>query len=193
MRVVCHTSCRCGRRSALEDAANEDGHDDLHDSDDDLLESSDEDEDEDLIQSPQRMPEPRVVKSAQPKDPSTLGSSTKTSAFDAPSNNPVGSDGAAGGSSGSGSRTRTTGARPSVALQMQDMEGRPSADDGPPMGAENSDDARGHRGSLESTDDSGNTEKSIREYMVSERNVSLPQHCCLFSLHYARPRRRHAE
>lgn len=148
---------RCGRRSALEDATNEDGNDELHDSDEDLLESSEEEDedDDDLIQSPQRMPEPGVVKSVRSKDPST-------------SNNPDGSN-------GSGPRTRTTGARPSVALQMQEMEGRPSVDDEPPVGAESSDDAaRGQSGSLESKDESGDTEKTIRDYMVSESGVFLP-------------------
>lgn len=143
------------RRSALEDAANEEGHDELHDSDDDLLESSEEeDEDDDLIQSPQRMPEPGVVKTAKLKHASM-------------SSNPDGSN-------GRGSRTRTTGARPSVALQMQEMEGRPSADDDAPIGAASSDDAKGQSGSLENEDNSGNTEKTIREYMVSDTDVSLP-------------------
>lgn len=180
VRVFVTRVRRRGRRSALEDAAKEDGHDELHDSDDDLLESSEEEEEDDddnSIQSPQRMPGPGVVKSVQPKDPSTFGSSTSTntSACDVSSNNPVSSDGAAGGSNGSGSRT--AGARPSVAFQMQEMEGRPSVDDDPPIGAESGDGAREQSGSLESKADSANTEKSIREYMVSVGEVSPPRPC----------------
>lgn len=197
--------CRCDCRSALEDAANEDGHDELHDSDDDLLESSEEEEedDDDLNHSPQRMQEPQVVKNAQPKDP-TFGLSTKTSAPGVPSNNPVGGDGAANGSNRSASRPKTTGARPSVAFQMQEMEGRPSVDNGPPLGAK-SDDAGEESGSLESKDDSDITEKIIREYMVSEVECPRPrqkmrhihcfdsaQHCCFFRMpisEFIRPRR----
>eukprot|EP00752_Nemacystus_decipiens_P012159 g10778.t1 len=137
--------------SALEDAANEDGHDELHESDDDLLESSEEeDEDDELSQSPQRMPEPGVVTCARPEGASM-------------SNTP---DGSNGNHSVSGSRTRTTGARPSVALQMLEMEGRQSVDD-LPRETESSNDERGQSGSPESKDDSGETEKTIREYMAA--------------------------
>eukprot|EP00903_Cladosiphon_okamuranus_P017102 g15757.t1 len=150
--------------SALEDAANEDGHDESHDSEGDLLESSEEeDDDDDLIQSPQRMPDPGIIKTTRPKDPSTFGASTKT----LPSNKPIGSDGAADMGKGSGSRPRAAGSRPSVALQMQEMEGRPSVDSGPPNGVESRDDVRGRSGSLDGKDDSGNTESIIREYMAA--------------------------
>ena len=140
----------------------------MHDSDDDLLESSEEeDDDDDLTENPKRMPEPGVCKSTQAKDPSTFGSSAKRSVLNGLSRNPIGSDGAADVGNGSGARTRTTGVPP-VALQMQEMEGRPSLDDGPPITAESSNDARGHTRSAspESTGDSGNTENTIREYMV---------------------------
>lgn len=181
--------CRYGCRSALEDAAKEDGHDELHDSDDDLLESSEEEEedDDDLTGSPQRMPEPGAVNSAQRKDPSAFGSPSKTSACNVSSNNPMGSEGAADGSNGTCSRTRTAGTRPSVAFKMQEMEGRPSVDDGPTTGAESGDDAREQSGSLESKDHSGNTEKSIREYMVSEGEVLTP--LCLWFTAKARTHR----
>lgn len=131
----------------------------MHDSDDGFLESSEEDEDgDDLIQSPQRMPEPGIVNGAQQaKSPA----------------NPVGSDGAADGSSGSGSRNQTTGVRPSVAFQMQEMEGRPSVDDGQTIGAESSDDA-------------GNTEKIIREYMVSGGDSPHLSHALLLSKYATR-------
>lgn len=166
---ACRGACVCvwrvRFRSALEDAANEDGHGELHDSEDDLLESSDE-EDDDLVQNPQRMPEPRS-KSAQPKVPSMVGSQNHSSSTcDVPPNIPTGNDDRGGGGNGSDSHIRTrVGARPSVAFQMQEMEDRPCEDDDPTASPE-CNDAQRQDPSRESKEDSGSTDNFVREYMV---------------------------
>lgn len=151
-------------RSALEGAAKEDGNGELHDSDDDLLESSEEEDDDEQI--PQRMPEPRGFQ-AQPKGSSTVGSrSHSITTCEVSPDTPSGNSGRRNGENGSGITVRTKiGTRPSVAFQMQEMEGRPCEDDDPTASPECSD-AQGQDGSREGKNDSGSTDNFVRDYMV---------------------------
>ncbi|CAM9897730.1 unnamed protein product [Ectocarpus sp. 4 AP-2014] len=143
--------------SALEDAAKEDAHDELADSDDDLLESSEE-EDEDEVDTPQRMPDPKASESAGLTDPSACGSRTQSSlAVNVSPNTPAKSSGLVDDSH---VQTRS-GVRPSVAFQMQEMEGRPSEEDG--LGS----DVRDQDGGRESKASSGSAENLVREYMAA--------------------------
>lgn len=157
-------------RSALEDAAEEDAHDELGDSDDDLLESSEE-EDEDEVDTPQRMPDPKASESAGLTDPSACGSRTRSSfAVDVSPNTPAKSSGLVDDSH---IQTRS-GVRPSVAFQMKEMEGRPSKedhDDG--VGS----DGREQDGGRESKASSGSAENLVREYMVSGVHVGRHVDC----------------
>lgn len=153
---------RDGFRSALEDAAKEDRNDELHDSDDDLVESSEEEDDDDLEERPQRMPEPRGNE-AQP----TLGSRNHSNSnCDVSSDLPTGNGDRGDGGYISDSHVRTRiGPRPSVAFQMQEMEGRPCDDDS--IASPECSDGHGQDGSCEETkDNSGSTDKFVREYMV---------------------------
>ncbi|CAM9369821.1 unnamed protein product [Ectocarpus sp. 8 AP-2014] len=145
--------------SALEDAAKEDAHDELGDSDDDLLESSEE-EDEDHVDTPQRMPDPKASESAGLTDPSACGSRTRFSlAVNASPNTPAKSSGLVDDSH---IQTRS-GVRPSVAFQMQEMEGRPSEEDHDGLGS----DGREQDGGRESKANSGSAENLVREYMAA--------------------------
>lgn len=162
-------------RSALEDAAQEDGHGDLHESDDDLLESSEDEEDEDLVQSPKRMPDPGLSgrESVLPEDPKSVDSRRKSSstAFDLSTDNRGGSGnpGDAGTSSRSHIRTRT-GVRLSVASQMEEMEGRPNVDDDP----EDEGDGEDKREKGSSPKSNGDSESNfVREYIVSCNHCTL--------------------
>lgn len=153
-------------RSALEDAAKEGGNADLHESDDDLLESSEEEDDDDMEQGPQRMPEPRGFK-ARPEDSSVSGSRNHSnSTCDVPGDIPTEKGDRGDGVKGSNSHVRTrVGTRPSVAFQMQEMEGRPREDDDPDASLEESD-AQRQDGGRESKGDTGSTENFVRDYMV---------------------------
>ncbi|CAM9204796.1 unnamed protein product, partial [Hapterophycus canaliculatus] len=154
--------------SALEDAAQEDWHGELHDSDDDLLESSEE-EDEDLVQSPQRMPDPGVSgsESVLPEGPDIVNSRnqsnpTTVDLFPNPREG-RGFPGDAGTGSISHTRTRT-GLRPSVASQMQEMEGRPNLDDT----AEDTPDEQDEQEQGSGPESNGKSESSfVQEYIAA--------------------------
>lgn len=136
----------------------------MGDSDDDLLESSEE-EDEDEVDTPQRMPDPKASERAGLTDPSACGSRTRSSlAVNVSPNTPAKSSGLVDDSH---IQTRS-GVRPSVAFQMQEMEGRPSEEDG--LGS----DGREQDGGRESKASSGSAENLVREYMVS--GVQVGQH-----------------
>lgn len=151
----------------LEDAAQEDGHGELHDSDDDLLEASEE-EDEDLVQSPQRMPNPGLSGSdrVMPEDPRSIDSRKRSNSatFDLPSSTQDGDGNSGDAGTGSNSHIRTrTGVRPSVAFQMQEMEGRPSADD-----PEYITDGKDGSEKESSSESNGKSESNfVQEYIVS--------------------------
>ncbi|CAM9494379.1 unnamed protein product, partial [Scytosiphon promiscuus] len=153
--------------SALEDAAREDGYDDFQDSDDDLLESSEED-DEDCAQSPQRMPSPGTSGSERvlPEDVKSSRSPHRSSATrrDISPTTLEGSGSPRAGTDSS-SRVRTrTGVRPSVAFQMQEMEGRPSVDDD----TEDEADSKDGRKEGSSPQNKGNSESNfVREYIAA--------------------------
>ncbi len=131
----------------------------MNESDDDLLESSEDEEEEDddddhIVGSHQRMPEAGVPARDQSKDPLTSGSGVL----------PESNGGSEGGGPKGGKRhvpTRTSGARPSVASQMREMEGRPSQEDDPAI-----DDAARTGGSLKSNGEPGSSGDFIKEYMV---------------------------
>lgn len=131
----------------------------MGDSDDDLLESSEE-EDEDEVNPPHRMPDPRASESAGLTGPSAFGSRTRSGlSLDVSPNPPVKSSGLVDDSH---IQTRS-GVRPSVAFQMKEMEGRPSEEDHDGLGA----DGREQDGGRESKASSGSAENLVREYMVS--------------------------
>lgn len=147
-------------RSALEGAAKENGNDELHDSDDDLIESSEEEDDDELEERPQRMPEPRRFK-AQP----TVGPGNQSNSTCDVSPGPPTWNGDREGGYGSDSHVQTrVGPRPSVAFQMQEMEGRPCDDD--PIASPECSDAHGQDDSCEESKDSRSTDNFVREYMV---------------------------
>lgn len=153
-------------RSAIDGAAKEDAHGGLYDSDDDLLKSSEEEEedDDDLDKKTQRMPEPRGGGSARPKGTSTSPAGKKpTSLFDTS----VGNSSPSGVSSGSrSSHIRTkAGVRPTVAFQMQEMEGRPSEDDLNDSSADS--EAKKQSDADNGKRDTGRAADYMREYMVS--------------------------
>ncbi|CAM9685156.1 unnamed protein product [Pylaiella littoralis] len=153
--------------SALEDAAKEGGNADLHESDDDLLESSEEEDDDDMEQGPQRMPEPRGFK-ARPEDSSVSGSRNHSnSTCDVPGDIPTEKGDRGDGVKGRNYHVRTrVGTRPSVAFQMQEMEGRPREEDDQDASLEESD-AQRQDGGRESKGDTGSTENFVRDYMAA--------------------------
>ena len=159
--IECFRDCS---RSAIDGAAKEDVDDGLYDSDDGLLESSEEDDDDDDPDpKTQRMSEPRAGGSARPKTAPTPPSGNKsTSLYDTP----VGNSGSGAISSDGNSHIKTkAGVRPTVAFQMQEMEGRPSEDDRLASSA----DGEANKQSDAGIDQRGTegTADFMREYMVS--------------------------
>ncbi|CAM9181904.1 unnamed protein product [Laminaria digitata] len=151
--------------SAIDGAAKEDAHGGLYDSEDDLLESSEEEDDDDdgLEQKTQRMPEPRGGGSARPKGTPTPPSGKRSSSL---CDTPVRNSGPSDVRSGGKSHIRTkAGVRPTVAFQMQEMEGRPSEDDlndsSADSGAKKPSVAAGGEGGT------GGTTDFMREYMAA--------------------------
>lgn len=137
------------------------------------MESSEDDEeegdDDDVIGGHERMPEPRVSEHVQPKDPLSAGSGVLP---DAPADDTMGD------SNGRYIRTGTSGARPSVASQMREMEGRPNQEDDPAIDDERKDGAAETGGSRIS-DKSGSSKEFLREYMVSASSSYRSEQICL--------------
>lgn len=159
--ITCYRDC-C--RSAIDGAAKEDVGGGLYDSEDDLLESSEEedDDDDDLDQKTQRMPEPRAGGSARPKGTPTPSGNKSSSLYDTP----LGNSGPNYVSCGEKSHIRTkAGVRPTVAFQMQEMEGRPSEDDQYASSADGEAKNQSDAGKREGG--TGGTADFMREYMVS--------------------------
>lgn len=152
-------------RSAIDGAAKEDAHGGLYDSEDDLLESSEEEEDDDdgLEQKTQRMPEPRGGGSVRPKGTPTPPSGKRSSSL---CDTPVRNSGPSDVRSGGKSHIRTkAGVRPTVAFQMQEMEGRPSEDDLNDSSADSG--AKKQSVAVSGEGGTGGTTDFMREYMVS--------------------------
>lgn len=159
---------KCSRdcsRSAIDGAAKEDIADGLYDSDDGLLESSeeDDDDDDDPDQKTQRMSEPRASASARPKAPPTPPSGNKSTLL---YDTPVENNGPSAINSDGKSHIKTkAGVRPTVAFQMQEMEGRPSEDDQHDSSADGEANKQSDAGNGEGR--TGGTVDFMREYMVS--------------------------
>lgn len=161
-------------RIALDDAAQEGTRDDFDGSDDDLLDSSeeeDEEEDDKLEEKSKRMPEPGVPQPARPKGLAALASGHNPSL-----QSRLCSTYPAGNSRPSGTRndknphvhTRSK-SRPTVASQMQEMEGRPSVDETTSAidGAERNQEPEHNNGSGGGKRATGSSQNLIQEYMVS--------------------------
>lgn len=148
------------RRGALEDAAQEDTRDDLHDSDDDLSASS-EDED-DLEEKTERMPEPGPSKSAEMEGLATSGALKHSS------------EARAGhGLQGMSYIQTMAGVRPSVAFQMQEMQGPSDDNELDPNNVEAN--QTQEQGSIaKGKSDTGGTDGFLKEYMVREGQTALP-------------------
>lgn len=141
-------------RGALEDAAQEDTLDDLQDSDDDLSASSGDEGD--LEEKTERMPEPETSKSARVEGLSTSGTLKYPS------------EARVGHSHQGTSHVQTRGGiRPTVAFQMQEMEGSRGDSE-----VDTNDAEANHKQEQDSTakgkGDAGGTDGFLKEYMVSE-------------------------
>lgn len=145
------------RRGALEDAAQEDTRDDLHDSDDDLSASSGDEDD--LEEKTERMPEPGPPKSAEVEGLSTSGALKHSSKA---------SEARAGyGNQGTSHVQTRVGIRPSVAFQMQEMEGPNDDNELDTINVEAN--QTQEQGSIaKEKGDAGSTGGFLKEYMVRE-------------------------
>lgn len=168
-RAVHELFSRDCSRSAIDGAAKEDVDDGSYDSDGGLLESSEEegDDDDDLDQKTQRMSEPRAGGSIRPKGtPTPPSANMSSSLYDTPVRNSGPSD---VGSDGRSHIKTKAGVRPTVAFQMQEMEGRPSEDDF------NASSADGEAKKSDAGNGEGGTRGTadfMREYMVSTSVVN---------------------